>query len=167
MSVYSCFCFPVQSARAFDLSSINTLRLGDEITSDMLDQLASFSEILNQPLSLGFFIRGGAGPPGPPGPPGEVGERGVMGDSGPVGEDGSAGHEGSIGPPGPSGPPGPRGQPGPSRLNSTVRTSGTVSDSLFIDRMNEGGQILGIHISTQDSRSPLAPPGVSFGFQSL
>lgn len=120
------------------MSAINTLRLGDEITKDILDQLTTFSNILNQPLSLGFFIKGGTGPPGPPGCSGESGERGLMGDAGPVGEDGSTGLEGNLGPVGPPGPPGPAGCPGLNTSSQIIPadvvadTSGIIAKENFV-----------------------------------
>ena len=76
------------------------------------------SQLLEQNLTLGFFLKGLNGPPGPPGPPGNAGEPGPAGIAGPpgppghVGEDGAPGATGTPGPPGPPGPPGLPGEKG-------------------------------------------------------
>ena len=102
-----------QPSDAFDSSTLDTLRLGDVITSDVLDQLKAFQAILNQPISLGLLVKGPIGPPGAQGTPGKSGKRGTMGEQGPVGENGSAGLEGRFGKTGASGPPG---EPGYERI---------------------------------------------------
>lgn len=95
----------------------NWPQIGDRITQPFLDQLM-VSQLLEQNLTLGFFLKGLNGPPGPPGPPGAPGEPGPPGLGGPpgtpghVGEDGAPGATGTPGPPGPPGPPGIPGDKG-------------------------------------------------------
>eukprot|EP00112_Aurelia_sp_Birch-Aquarium-sp1_P009506 Seg2082.5 transcript_id=Seg2082.5/GoldUCD/mRNA.D3Y31 product="Collagen alpha-1" protein_id=Seg2082.5/GoldUCD/D3Y31 len=84
-------------------------KVGDRITQPFLDQLM-VSQLLEQNLTLGFFLKGLNGPPGPPGPPGPSGEPGPPGLPG---APGAPGHVGEDGTPGPMGPQGPPGQPGP------------------------------------------------------
>jgi len=84
-------------------------KIGDRITQPFLDQLM-VSQLLEQNLTLGFFLKGLNGPPGPPGPPGPSGEPGPPGLPG---APGAPGHVGEDGAPGPMGPPGSPGQPGP------------------------------------------------------
>ena len=84
-------------------------KVGDRITQPFLDQLM-VSQLLEQNLTLGFFLKGLNGPPGPPGPPGPAGEPGPPGLPG---APGAPGHVGEDGTPGPMGPQGPPGQPGP------------------------------------------------------
>ncbi|KAJ7384999.1 hypothetical protein OS493_018688 [Desmophyllum pertusum] len=86
-------------------------RLGDEITQDIMNSLETF-ELLNQELSLGFFIKGVAGPPGPAGPKGPMGSSGLTGGAGMPGWPGSPGKLGQAGAWGLPGPPGPLGPPG-------------------------------------------------------
>lgn len=92
-------------------------KIGDRITQPFLDQLM-VSQLLEQNLTLGFFLKGLNGPPGPPGPSGNAGEPGPAGIAGPpgppghVGEDGAPGATGTPGPPGPPGPPGLPGEKG-------------------------------------------------------
>jgi len=83
-------------------------KIGDRITQPFLDQLM-VSQLLEQNLTLGFFLKGLNGPPGPPGPPGAPGEPGPPGLPG---APGAPGHVGEDGAPGPMGPPGPGGPPG-------------------------------------------------------
>jgi hypothetical protein len=83
-------------------------RVGDRITQPFIDQLM-VSQLLEQNLTLGFFLKGLNGPPGPPGPPGPAGESGPPGLPG---APGAPGHVGEDGAPGPQGPPGPIGAPG-------------------------------------------------------
>ena len=118
-----------QGTEAFDTSTLDTLRLGDQVTSDMLDELKSLQALLDQPISLGLLVRGGEGPPGDPGPLGKTGGRGRMGDRGPVGENGSDGLEGSFGKSGPPGSPGDTGTPGMDASRRNYRA----------DYANEGG----------------------------
>ena len=68
--------------------------------------LDEYGPLLNQHLSLGFFIRGVAGPPGQQGPKGPRGEIGAPGSSGEPGFMGAPGLPGKVGAPGPPGPPG-------------------------------------------------------------
>lgn len=105
-----------QPSDAFDTSTLDTLRLGDEITSDILDQIKAFQAILNQPISLGLLLKGSTGAPGAPGSPGTSGNMGTVGDQGPIGENGSTGLEGRFGKTGTSGPPGEPGMPGYERI---------------------------------------------------
>lgn len=92
-------------------------KIGDRITQPFLDQLM-VSQLLEQNLTLGFFLKGLNGPPGPPGPAGPAGEPGppglpgAPGSPGHVGEDGAPGATGTPGPPGPPGPPGMPGDKG-------------------------------------------------------
>lgn len=89
-------------------------KIGDRITQPFLDQLM-VSQLLEQNLTLGFFLKGLNGPPGPPGspgPPGEPGAAGIAGPPGPPGHVGEDGAPGATGAPGPPGPPGPPGMPG-------------------------------------------------------
>ena len=92
-------------------------KIGDRITQPFLDQLM-VSQLLEQNLTLGFFLKGLNGPPGPPGPAGPSGEPGppglpgAPGSPGHVGEDGAPGATGTPGPPGPPGPPGMPGDKG-------------------------------------------------------
>lgn len=94
-------------------------KIGEQITQPFLDQLM-VSQLLEQNLTLGFFLKGLNGPPGPPGPPGAPGEPGPLGISGSpgspghVGEDGAPGATGAPGPPGNIGPPGLSGEKGDS-----------------------------------------------------
>lgn len=83
-------------------------RVGDRITQPFIDQLM-VSQLLEQNLTLGFFLKGLNGPPGPPGPPGPAGESGPPGLPG---APGAPGHVGEDGAPGPQGPPGSPGMPG-------------------------------------------------------
>ena len=85
--------------------------------------------MLEQNLTLGFFLKGLNGPPGPPGPPGPAGEPGPPGLPGAPGPSGSSGlQDGAPGPQGPPGSqglpgapglPGPPGSPGPSEFSFT------------------------------------------------
>jgi len=89
-------------------------KIGDKITQPFLDQLM-VSQLLEQNLTLGFFLKGLNGPPGPAGPPGSPGEPGPPGLPGAPGAPGHVGEDGApgpMGPPGPSGPPGSPGFPG-------------------------------------------------------
>lgn len=86
-------------------------RLGDQITQDILDSIQTF-DLLNQELSMGFFVRGVAGPQGPPGAKGPLGSSGITGSAGMPGWPGPPGQHGQVGLPGPPGPPGPQGPPG-------------------------------------------------------
>ncbi|XP_048576822.1 phospholipid scramblase 1 [Nematostella vectensis] len=124
-------------------------QIGNEVTQDLLDEIQGYDEILNKPLSVGFFLRGTEGPPGPqgtkgppgsqglsgvqgypgapgprgrspPGPPGIPGPRGLPGYRGPKGPPGYQGMPGIAGAPGPRGPPGPMGPPGPHGCASCV-----------------------------------------------
>lgn len=83
-------------------------KIGDRITQPFLDQLM-VSQLLEQNLTLGFFLKGLNGPPGPAGPSGPAGEPGPPGLPG---SPGAPGHVGEDGAPGPMGPPGPSGAPG-------------------------------------------------------
>lgn len=86
-------------------------RLGDEVTPELISELYldDYSTLLQQPLSMGFFIKGVAGPPGPQGPKGPTGIDGV---TGLPGYQGYTGAPGTPGPPGAYGPPGRQGAPG-------------------------------------------------------
>jgi len=86
-------------------------RIGDRITQPFIDQLM-VSQLLEQNLTLGFFLKGLNGPPGPPGPPGPAGEAGPPGLPGAPGAPGHVGEDGAPGPPGPPGPMGAMGAPG-------------------------------------------------------
>jgi len=86
-------------------------KIGDRITQPFLDQLM-VSQLLEQNLTLGFFLKGLNGPPGPPGPPGSPGEPGPPGLPGSPGAPGHVGEDGAPGPMGPPGPSGPAGVPG-------------------------------------------------------
>lgn len=70
------------------------------------------SQLLEQNLTLGFFLKGLNGPPGPPGSPGPPGEPGPAGIAGPPGPPGHVGEDGAPGAPGAPGPPGSAGAPG-------------------------------------------------------
>lgn len=83
-------------------------KIGDRITQPFIDQLM-VSQLLEQNLTLGFFLKGLNGPPGPAGPPGPPGEPGAPGLPG---APGAPGHVGEDGAPGPQGPPGSPGGPG-------------------------------------------------------
>ncbi|EDO47280.1 predicted protein [Nematostella vectensis] len=86
-------------------------KIGDRITQPFLDQLM-VSQLLEQNLTLGFFLKGLNGPPGPPGAPGPPGEPGQVGMAGPPGPPGHVGEDGAPGAPGAPGPPGSPGAPG-------------------------------------------------------
>uniref|UniRef100_A0A6P8IDG1 Cuticle collagen 1-like n=1 Tax=Actinia tenebrosa TaxID=6105 RepID=A0A6P8IDG1_ACTTE len=86
-------------------------KIGDRITQPFLDQLM-VSQLLEQNLTLGFFLKGLNGPPGPPGAPGPPGEPGPAGIAGPPGPPGHVGEDGAPGAPGAPGPPGSPGAPG-------------------------------------------------------
>ncbi|XP_028392870.1 uncharacterized protein LOC114517373 [Dendronephthya gigantea] len=72
----------VKITPTFGSSTFDTLRLGDQITSDVLEELRAFQAILTQPIAIGLLVRGGVGPPGPPGASGDRGEKGTVGDKG-------------------------------------------------------------------------------------
>lgn len=86
-------------------------KIGDRITQPFLDQLM-VSQLLEQNLTLGFFLKGLNGPPGPPGAPGPPGEPGPAGIAGPPGPPGHVGEDGAPGAPGAPGPAGSAGAPG-------------------------------------------------------
>jgi len=107
-------------------------KIGDRITQPFLDQLM-VSQLLEQNLTLGFFLKGLNGPPGPPGPPGASGEPGAPGLPGAPGAPGHVGEDGAPGPQGPPGLPGgpglpgypgEKGDPGPSGLPGSAGLPG-------------------------------------------
>ena len=132
------FCGKITASEAFDTSTLDNFRLGDEITNDLLDEIRAFQAILNQPISLGVLVKGGRGLPGTPGPPGKTGGKGTMGDQGPVGENASPGHAGRFGKTGTLSPPGEPGAPGFNKIYDSVNYANEKRDVNYVnsDRSN-------------------------------
>ena len=77
-------------------------KIGDRMTQPFLDQLM-VSQLLEQNLTLGFFLKGLNGPPGPPGasdPPPQDVDAGMIGeDSVMIGESSGTTESSAPGPP--------------------------------------------------------------------
>merc|ERR1712019_218815 len=82
------------------------------------------SQLLEQNLTLGFFLKGLDGPPGPAGEPGPPGLPGAPGAPGHVGEDGAPGPMGLPGAPGQPGEPGEPGVEGDPGRNTEITIGG-------------------------------------------